>query len=78
MHYEVQYNTLLFGWANTWVYDDGDGLQRETFASREAAEAALDEYLEDLEEEFHAGHTGPFDRRNFRVRQVETATHSEP
>jgi len=74
MTYEVQHYTLLYGWANTWLYDEGDGLQRETFTSREAAEAALDEYLQDLEEEFHADNIMRYERDEFRVRCVRTST----
>ena len=70
MTYEVQHYTMLYGWANVWLYDEGGGLQPETFATKEAAEAALDEYLEDLEEECDAGHTGPYSRDEFRVRYV--------
>ncbi len=74
MRYEVQHYTTQYGWVNTWLYDEGDGLQPETFASREAAEAALDEHLEDLDAEFLAGHIGPHDRNEFRVRCVHTST----
>jgi hypothetical protein len=74
MTYEVQHYTLACGWINTWLYDEGDGLQPETFASREAAEAALDEYLEELEEEFYAGNIGRYSRDEFRIRYVRIST----
>jgi len=70
MHYEVQHNTLADGWINTWLYDEGGGLEPETFATKEAAEAALDEYLQDLEEECDAGNIEPYGRDEFRVRCV--------
>ncbi len=53
MHYEVQHYTLADGWKNDWSYDEGDGVFRiETFATRDDAEAALDEFFADLAEEF--------------------------
>ncbi len=53
MHYEVQHYTLADGWKNDWSYDEGDGVFRiETFATRDEAEAALDEFFADLAEEF--------------------------
>jgi hypothetical protein len=53
MHYEVQHYTLAHGWKNTWYYIAGDGVfQLETFATRDEAEAALDEYFGDLADEF--------------------------
>ena len=53
MHYEVQHYTLANGWKNDWSYDEGDGVFRiETFATRDEAEAALDEFFADLAEEF--------------------------
>jgi len=70
MTYEIQHNTKQHGWVNTWLYDEGDGLQPETFATREAAEAALDEHVEDLWEEFFAGHTRWHDRCEFRIREI--------
>ncbi len=73
MTYEVQHYTIQYGWVNTWLYDEGDGLQPETFACREAAEAALNEHMEDLDAEFLAGHIGPYNRSEFRIRQVGAA-----
>lgn len=70
MPYEIQHNTLADGWINTWLFDDGDGLKSETFASEAEARAALDEHLEDLAEEFRAGHIGRYDPSEFRVQYV--------
>lgn len=71
MRYEVQHYTLLDGWINTWLYDDGDGtFRRETFATREEAGAALAEHLQDLDEEFRAGHCGAYSADEFRVRPM--------
>ena len=74
MPYEVQMYTSHQTWKNACVYDEGDGLCAETFATAEEAEAALDEYLQDLEEEFHAGTIGRYDRDDFRVRYVPNTT----
>jgi len=77
MHYEVQHNTASDGWINGWLYDEGDGVLRpETFASAEEAGAALDEHLQDLEEEFRAGSAvRRYGRDEFRVQHVpDTAT----
>lgn len=76
MPYEIQHNTLTDGWINNWLYDEGDGLQPETFASPQEAEAALDEHLRDLLEEFHTGNIKHYDYEAYRIRYVpDTATH---
>jgi len=76
MRYEVQHYTLAHGWKNTWSYDEGDGVFRdETFATRDEAEAALDEFFADLAEDIAAGVCPPCSRDEFRVRYVpDTAT----
>jgi hypothetical protein len=80
MPYEVQHYTLLDGWINTWSYAEADGvMQPETFATADKAQAALDEYFQDLEEEVEAGQSGPYSRDEFCVRYVPgTATAGEP
>lgn len=71
MRYEVQHYTIIDGWVNTWSYNEGDGVMRpETFATREEAEAALAEHLQDLDEEFLAGHCGSYSSDEFRVAPV--------
>ena len=70
MTYEVQHYTLAYGWINTWLYDEGDGLQPETFASPQEAEAALDEHLRDLLEEYYAGNIKHYDYEAYRIRYV--------
>lgn len=72
MTYEVQHYTTAYGWVNTWLYDEGDGLQPETFATREAAAAAISEHVEDLVEESFAGHIRWHERCEFRIREVAT------
>jgi hypothetical protein len=68
MSYEVQHYTLFYGWVNTWSYAEADGvMQPETFATAAEAQAALDEFFADLEEEVAAGQMAPHDRDEFRV-----------
>ncbi len=68
MRYEVQHYTIFYGWVNTWAYAEADGvMQPETFATAEEAAAALDEFLEDVEEEAAAGQMAYYDRDQFRV-----------
>ena len=45
-------------------------MQPETFATAAEAQAALDEFFEDLEEEVAAGQMAPHDRDEFRVWQI--------
>ena len=71
MPYEVQQHTETHGWVNNWLYDEGDGVLRpETFETREAAKAALNEYLLDIEEESQAGHIGSGIPRLFCIAHV--------
>lgn len=49
--FEVQ-TAFLYGWENCWMEDD----QPQTFATREAAQAELDDFLADIEDEIKAGH----------------------
>ena len=71
MPYEVQQNTLTDGWINNWFYEAGDGVSRpETFATAAEAEAALDEYIQDLEEEFSLPYILRYVRDEFRIRYV--------
>ena len=80
MSYEVQHYTLFYGWVNTWSYAEADGvMQPETFATAAEAQAALDEFLDELEEEVAAGQMAPHDRDEFRVRCIPgTATAAQP
>ena len=80
MLYEVQHYTLFYGWINTWSYAEADGvMQPETFATAAEAQAALDEFFNDLEEEVAAGQMASHDRDEFRVRCIpDTAIAVEP
>jgi hypothetical protein len=57
--YEVQTWTLCDGWVNTWTVSDEHGCRPETFATREAAMAALAEFLCDIQDEIFAGQRDP-------------------
>src|SRR5437763_1538411 len=71
MPYEVQHTTLFYGWRNTWSYAEADGvLQLETFATAEEAQAALDEFFQDIGQEVAAGQKAPRDRGEYRVRYM--------
>ena len=72
MPYEIQHNTLTDGWTNTWLFAEDDGvLHRETFATAAEAEAALDEYLYDLQEAYYAGQMEAYDSDDYRIRFVQ-------
>jgi len=69
--YEVQTQTFANGWVNTWMYEDANGNMRpETFATEEAAQAALDDYLQDLAEDVALGNITDYDREDFRIQSV--------
>jgi hypothetical protein len=75
MPYEVQQNTITDGWINNWFYDAGDGVMRpETFATPQEAQAALDEHLTDLEEEFSLPYVNRYLHDEFRIRYVPDAS----
>jgi hypothetical protein len=66
--YEVQEFNLCGGWANNWTYDD----KPSTFDSREAAQAELDAFIADCEEELEAGNMPDVpDREEFRIVEVQ-------
>lgn len=61
--WEVQEDTVVDGWTNTWRDEQGE-LQR--FDSRDDAEAELDTFMVDVELDGL-----DYDRENYRVVQVE-------
>ena len=74
MRYEVQTYTLCDGWINTSSYAEADGiLHPETFTTAAEAQAALDEFFEDLEEEVAAGNMENYHRSEFRIQHVQGA-----
>ena len=66
--FEVQEFNLCGGWVNNWSYDD----KPTTFDSREAAQAELEAFLIDCEEELEAGNMPDMpDREEFRIVEVQ-------
>jgi hypothetical protein len=73
--YEIQTLTFADGWVNTWTYEDSEGdMQPETFPTREAAQAALDEYLHDLADDVALGNISGYDPEEFQVHPVALVT----
>lgn len=52
MKYVIETDTFITGWANTWTDDEGYPL---VFDSKEQAENALADYLNDAQEAFVRG-----------------------
>lgn len=79
MTYEVQHHTIVDGWVNTWSYAGDDGqLMPETFPTPEEAQAALDEFFEDIRHEIDAGDRQPdeaYDRSEFRIHPATKTNH---
>ena len=71
MKYEIQTFTLCDGWVNTWTVHHVDGTSTpETFSTEEEAQAALDEFFADIQEEIDAGQRETdegYDREEFRI-----------
>jgi len=71
--YELQTWTLCDGWVNTWSVSDEAREAPETFATREDAQAALDEFLRDIQDEIDAGQREAdegYDLADFRIEEV--------
>jgi hypothetical protein len=58
--YEVQTLTVVDGWDNCWTEDE----KPMTFPSAEEAQAAIDEFFDDLKD---AGMADDYDREDYRV-----------
>lgn len=75
--YEVQIFTVCDGWVNTWTVDEVP----ETFATRAEAQAALDEFLAEIQDEIEAGQRAPdegYDPDDFRIEAIIAATGGAP
>lgn len=75
--YEVQTFTLCDGWINTWtiIHEDGS-TEPEIYATEAEAQAAIDEFLADIQAEIDAGERSPdegYDRDDYRVARVQMA-----
>jgi hypothetical protein len=77
MTYEVQHFTLCDGWVNTWfAYAEDGSCEPETFATEAEAQAALDEFFAEIEEEIAAGERGAdegYEPDEFRIVEVGAA-----
>lgn len=68
--WEVQTYSLCDGWKNTFTVDD----QPEVFATREEAQAALDEFLAEVAEAVSRGDMeSGYSTQEFRIRPVEVS-----
>ena len=74
--YEVQHYTLCDGWVNTWTISEGDDDPiPQVFATRDEAQAELDEFLRDIQDEIDCGDRAPdegYDASEFRIVDTET------
>jgi hypothetical protein len=71
MTWEVHTDTTSDGWVNIWDHEARDGrIRPTTFGTREEAQDALDDYLEDLEKDVQAGNIEDYDPADFCVRYV--------
>jgi hypothetical protein len=68
MTYEVQ--TLMYPnqWENVWTDSLDDTLV--TFATREAAQAELDDFLSELAYAVKAGHLDDYNPEDYRIEEV--------
>jgi hypothetical protein len=71
--FEVQTLTLCQGWINCWTaYENGYTEKPLLFNTREEAQAALDEFLEDEHEEYLNGNMEDmYDEEDFRIMEVD-------
>ena len=78
--YEVQTWTLCDGWINTWSISEEVGVNiftdvPETFATKEDAQQALDEFLSDIQSEIDAGQRAAdegYQVEDFRIEEVQS------
>ena len=68
MTYQVQTYTLCDGWVNIWTDSLDDTLV--TFATREAAQAELNEYLSEAAYAVKAGYLEDFNPEDYRIEEV--------
>ncbi|MAU53033.1 MAG: hypothetical protein CMN17_11840 [Roseovarius sp.] len=73
MTYIVETYTLCDGWVNTWHNEENGVTSPETFPTRAAAQAALDEFFAEIADEIAVGQRAcdaGYDRSEFRVVKV--------
>ncbi len=64
MTYEVQTYTLCQGWVNLWTDEDSTLV---TFATREEAQAELQDFLGELTRAVQLGHLDDFNPDDYRI-----------
>lgn len=73
--YEVQQNMLCDGWVNTWcICEDGEVQTMQVFDTEEEAQAELDEFFREIEEEIAYGERDEddgYNREEFRIVPVK-------
>lgn len=81
MSWEIETYTLCDGWVNTWTVAEGNGAEvAQTFATRAEAEAAMAEFLAEIEEEIANGLRQPdegHDEEDYRVVKCRNIEHFE-
>ncbi len=81
IQFEVQHFTLCDGWINTWTIDEGTGPQPQAFASADAAQAEIAEFLGDIQAEIAAGERAAdegYSRDEFRIVEVTAREVASP
>ena len=76
MAYEVQTFTLCDGWVNCWSVEIDGISQQETFETEAEADAAIDEFLAEIQAEIERGDRAPdegYDRGDYCVVKVAGA-----
>lgn len=72
--YEIQTFTLCDGWINTWFIIEDDNTQTpETFATETEAQHALDEFIDEIQEEIDAGQRAQYEGyspEDFRIMPI--------
>ena len=74
IQYEVQEFCLCGGWVNNWSHEDWAGNEiKTTFDTREDAEAELDYFFKQYQDEYESGNVEDVpDREDFRIVEVSS------
>lgn len=77
MAYEVLQYVFGEGWQNCWQISHGNGDWRpQTFKTRKAAQAEIDEFLKDIEQEIVRGERDPdegYSEEDFEIAKVASS-----
>lgn len=71
-HFEIQEFCLFGGWTNTWSYEDDEGHTiKTTYDTKEDAEAELEYFFEQMQQEVDEGNMEDMpDRDDFRIKEI--------